>query len=252
MRRVKSSCWIVNTHHGDFLTDRKDFIGRIVYNSYEWEPELIKVYTALLSPQYTVLDIGAHMGFHTISFASKAKQVYAFEPQIHLHNQVCGNVFLNQVSDKVTCYNVGLGEAEKRSSFGSLDKHNSLNWEGNTGIEVVNYGGRSLEDNLGTNEIEVKTLDSFQLTPQFIKIDVEGYELKVLQGASKTLQQHSPIILFESFQEAQPEVFTLLKSINYEIYNLPGTALHSDFVAIHPQFMDYVSSKEKLESFQRV
>ena len=252
MRKIEGSYWIVNTDHGAFLTDRNDFIGSEVFNSHVWEPELIKTYTALLSPQYTVLDIGAHMGFHTINFATKAKQVYAFEPQMHLYNQVCGNIFLNQLSDKVTCYNVGIGEAEKRSSFGSLDKHNSLNWEGNSGIGLMNYGGRSLEDNLGTDEIEIRTLDSFQLSPQFIKIDVEGYELKVFQGALKTLQQHSPIILFESFQAAQPEVFALLKSINYEIYNLPGTALHSDFVAIHPQFKDYVSSKEKLESFQRV
>jgi FkbM family methyltransferase len=247
---MNGSYWIVNTNYGAFLTDKNDFIGSKVYQDCVWEPEIIEIYESLLQPHYIVVDIGAHMGFHTVNFAKNSKQVYAFEPQLHLYNQVCGNIFLNELNGKITCFNVGLGETNKRSSFGSLDKHNSLNWDGNWEVELINYGGRSLEDDLGTNEIEIRTLDSFAITPHFIKMDVEGYELKTLQGAKQTLEKSHPILFFESFPEYQEDVFNFLKGIGYEIFIIPHTAQSVDFIAIHPKFEDYVSVKYKINKLK--
>ena len=242
---MKGSYWLQNTEHGAFLTDKNDFIGRKVIEHGVWEPEIIEVYKSLIQPHYVIVDIGAHMGFHTINFAKNGSQVYAFEPQKHLYNQVCGNIFLNNLNEKITCFNVGLGETNKQSSFGSIDPHNTLNWEGNKGLELINYGGRSLEDNLGTNEIEIRTLDSFNLSPDFIKMDVEGYELKTFQGAYQTLKKHKPIILFESFPDFQSEVFEFLSSLGYEILNL----FHKDnFIAFHPQFKEYNNIKNKFKN----
>lgn len=251
MGEIKPSYWIVNTEDGSFLTDINDFIGNKVYTEYVWEPALVATYKALLQPEYTVLDVGAHMGFHTIVFASSANMVYAFEPQRHLYNQVCGNIALNELSDRVFCYNVGLGEVSKRSSFGSLEKHNTLTWRGNTGIAQMNYGGRSLEDNLGTDEIEIRTLDSFQLAPDLIKIDVESYELKVLQGATRTIAHHKPIIIVEVFSENQDEVFSLLCNLGYIVYELSNEKLTNEFVALHPQFKDYFRSKSILDTLYK-
>lgn len=244
---MKGSYWIVKTEHGDFLTDKNDFIGSQLYKKFVWEPEVIDVCTQLIKPHYTVLDIGAHMGFHTINFAKLAKSVYAFEPQKRLYNQICGNIFLNELNEKITCFNIGLGETNKRSSFGSLWKHNTSNWQGNWDLELINYGGRSLEDDLGTNEIEIRTLDSFNLAPDFIKMDVEGYELKTFQGAQQTLEKYKPIVLFESFPTYQPEVFKFLGNIGYKIFNIFNTSLDSDFIALHPQFKEYNKIKDKFE-----
>ena len=241
---MKQGCWIVNTNYGSFLTDTKDFIGHTIYNHLVWEPEIVKLYKSLLKPHYIVLDIGAHMGFHTINLAFYSKQVYAFEPQLPLYNQLCGNVFLNGLDNKITCFNVGLGEKIKKSSFGDLQEHNSLNWEGNWDVELINYGGRSLEDDLGINDIEIKTLDSYNLTPHFIKMDVEGYELKTLQGAIKTLKQHYPILLFESLPEHQDDVFEFIKKLGYEVFRVHDTYLGFDFIATHPKFEDYLHIRE--------
>ena len=241
------SYWIIKTEHGPFLTNIKDFIGKKIYENQVWEPEIIEVYKSLLQPHYIIVDVGAHMGFHTINFANNSKHVYAFEPQPHLYNQVCGNIFLNELDSKITCFNIGLGETNKRSSFGSLDKHNSLNWDGNWDVELINYGGRSLEDDLGTDEIEIRTLDSFNLNPHLIKIDVEGYELKTLQGSIQTLKSHHPVIIFECFESQQKEVFQLLDDIGYEIFSIPNTSQNVDFLAIHPQFDDYNNIKNKFK-----
>ena len=236
---MKGSYWIQNTEYGAFLTDKNDYIGDEVCQNGVWEPEIIDVYTSLIQPHYTIVDIGAHMGFHTINFAKNGSQIYAFEPQKHLYNQICANVFLNELNEKITCFNIGLGETNKRSSFGSLDRHNTLNWNEGYTVELINYGGRSLEDNLGTDEIEIRTLDSFNFTPHFIKMDVEGYELKTFQGAKQTLKKHHPILLFESFPNSKEDVFNFLKGIGYEIYTVPHTSQIADFIAIHPQFKDY-------------
>jgi FkbM family methyltransferase len=245
---MKQGCWIVNTDYGSFLTDTKDFIGYKIHKEYVWEPEIIKTYQSLIKPHYITVDIGAHMGFHTVNLAHYSKHVYAFEPQLPLYNQLCGNVFLNGLDNRITCFNVGLGEKDKRSSFGDLYKHNSLNWKGNEGIEVINYGGRSLEDHLGIDDIIIGTLDSYYLAPHFIKMDVEGYELKTLQGAVQTLEQHHPILLFESFTNYQQGIFSLLETIGYEILSIPNTEQEADFIAIHPEFEDYLSAKESIIS----
>lgn len=248
---MKEGCYIVNTNHGSFVTDTKDFIGNRIFHNLVWEPEIIDIYKSLLQPNYIVVDIGAHMGFHTVNFAFNSKHVYAFEPQLPLYNQLRGNVFLNNLNDQITCFNVGLGETNnKKSSFGDLWKHNSLNWDGNWEVELINYGGRSLEDNLGTNEIEIRTLDSFNLSPHFIKMDIEGYELKALQGAQKTIEINKPILFFETFPEMQEEVFKFIKSMGYEIFNTPNSELGTDFIAIHPEFEDYINVKQKINKLK--
>jgi FkbM family methyltransferase len=243
---MKGSYWIVKTEHGDFLTDKNDFIGSQLYKKFVWEPEVIDICTQLIKPHYTVLDIGAHMGFHTINFAKLAKSVYAFEPQKRLYNQLRGNVFLNEFNDKISCFNIGLGEKNKKSSFGDLYEHNTKNWDGDWD-EAINYGGRPLEDDLGTNEITIKTLDSLNISPDFIKMDVEGYELKTLQGAINTLKAHSPTILFETFTENYKIVFKFLFEIGYKIFSNHELETYSNYIAIHPDSNDYEENYKIME-----
>jgi FkbM family methyltransferase len=241
---MKGSYWIVNTPLGPYLVDKKDLIGHTVYKQGIWEPELVELYQEILEDDYTVVDVGGHMGFHTVNFAKKAKHVYTFEPQTKLYNQILGNVFLNELDEKVTCFNVGLGETCKTSSFENLDKHNSLNWNAGWTFEVINYGGRALDDNLEAGDIEIHTLDSFNISPDLIKIDVEGYELKMLQGGLVTITKNLPIILFESFEIHRESVCELLKKLNYEVYQVLNTAHNDDFIAIHPEFKDYNKVKQ--------
>ena len=113
----------------------------------------------------TVIDIGAWCGTWSLAVGSLAKSIVAFEPD-ELHFQCLQK---NKLSS-MTCYNVALGSQEQTVG---LSKHSFTQ-------------AKHITD---TGTIQMQTLDSYNLTDvDFIKIDVEGYEMEVLKGAVNTLQ----------------------------------------------------------------
>jgi len=160
-----------------------------------------------------ILDIGAHSGTYTISLAEYSKHVYAFEPQKMTYYSLCGSVALSNITN-VTCIPYGLGSTEQVGK----QKLNIVSLDG---------GGSSLHNNnnknLQTEEIEVRTLDSFNIENiGFIKIDVEENELQTLMGSQNTLiKSNYPKILFEMNNEC-PRLLGFLKSLNYNIVTIGG------------------------------
>jgi FkbM family methyltransferase len=68
--------------------------------------------------------------------------------------------------------------------------------------------------------VPIKTLDSYNLCPFFIKIDVEGHELSVLKGAKNTIDESQPIILLEiNDSEMFDEILSFMASMSYVIHN---------------------------------
>jgi FkbM family methyltransferase len=68
-------------------------------------------------------------------------------------------------------------------------------------------------------QIEVRTLDGFGLVPDFIKIDVEGSELEVLQGAETTLESSRPVLLIEAGDRADIECFLSARGYRRFMYS---------------------------------
>lgn len=73
------------------------------------------------------------------------------------------------------------------------------------------------ENKLSIKKIEsqVKKLDDFKLKPYFIKVDVQGFEMEVLQGAEETIRKYKPIFLIESLKDEHKK---FLRRYNYEFY----------------------------------
>lgn len=122
------------------------------------------------------VDVGAHVGFMTRDLAHMFKHVYAFEPQ-----PVNYDCLIQNVPDNVTTYETALGKDIKKAGMYQPKFSNSGAWELVDGDAVPVY-----------------PMDSFGLQDvDFIKIDVQGYEMEVLQGAVSTLQQYKPTVMLE-------------------------------------------------------
>lgn len=124
----------------------------------------------------TAVDIGGHCGLWSMQMAKVFDHVHAFEP-VERHREC----FVKN-APTVCLYPYALG-----------------NKEGNVRLVkgVKSTGDTCISDD-GEYEAELKTLDSFDLQDvDFIKIDAEGYELFICQGAEETIKRCRPAMIVE-------------------------------------------------------
>mgnify|MGYP001184277305 CR=1 FL=1 len=158
-----------------------------------------------------VLDIGANIGNHSLFFSNYFKKVISFEP----HPKIFKILSLNTENIKnIKIYN-----------FGASNKNTSLSMLENK----LNMGGSKLSLNNTTTSLNVKLkkLDDFckdlkNIT--LLKIDTEGHEKEVLEGAKKIIVKHRPLIIFEQqaadFKQGSSSTIDRLKILNYNSFGV--------------------------------
>lgn len=201
-----------------FLPDSdEDYIQkRIRETGTPYEAHMLRDMARRLSSADTVFDIGANIGNHTIYLARMVGcRVIAFEPNAHLARAIRESAGLNGLSERVEVHDVGVGSQPGIAHF-----HHEIR---------ENLGGQALE--LGTGDIRIITLDGLDRAGpvRAIKIDVEGFELSVLQGAQALISRDRPIIYAECADEQQfGPVFDWLAEAEYvlcEQFNATPTHL---------------------------
>ena len=195
----------VQTRYGPMTLDMREEICHplFVYGEYpHWRGE--EHWLAKLPLDGVVLDIGANIGAMTVQFARTAKHVHAFEPSPRALRLLRFNA-----PENCTVHAVALGDHNGRAYL----------------EEAVSTDVSHIADH-GT-PVAMRTVDSLGLEPDFIKIDVEGYEPAVLRGATETLRAGPPI-MFEALsadafghckaavlKANQAYEFTAMGGINY-------------------------------------
>lgn len=210
---------LVNEHialkrcrHGWFMFNRNDkFVGRSLDRYGEWcQPEL-EILTPLLRPGRVVLDIGAFIGSHTVYFAQQVGprgRVYAFEPQRHAFQMLCGNVALNALTN-VTCLPYVIGKETGVRRLGELSQTIAENFGGTQAL-VVPAGEPTRT--VRVDDLELPRCD-------VMKIDVEGMELDVLAGAGGTIERCKPMIYCENNRaERSGQILSELMRHGYKIW----------------------------------
>jgi FkbM family methyltransferase len=161
---------------------------------------LIEFCTRFCDRRKVFLDIGAHMGTYSLLLASKCKEVHSFEAQRMTYYQLCGGIALNKAYN-VTAHHCAISNTEEAKQ-GQLTL-NIISEDG--GGSTLNRDFADLQGAalLGTEQVPVKTIDQFEFKEVgFIKIDVEGHELQVLEGARHTiLTNNYPPILLEAWND---------------------------------------------------
>jgi FkbM family methyltransferase len=173
-----------------------------------------------LNPKLVALDIGANIGIHSVVLSSEVGEgrVYSFEAQRVVFNMLVGNIALNSL-ENVFCYHNAVSNQNELIDIPTFDYGKPMSFGS------VEFGGAQNES-IGQSpffgaceKVPTIVLDevNFQQV-NFMKIDVEGMEIKVLLGAKNLIDKFKPIILVEYLKSDKDELIYFLKNIDYKIY----------------------------------
>ncbi|MGS2723684.1 FkbM family methyltransferase [Porticoccus sp. GXU_MW_L64] len=130
------------------------------------------------------LDVGANIGNHSLAFSQFFEQVYAVEPYPPVYERLAAKT---RVASNIKPFAIGLSDISGQLQF---DTPKNLNWGAG---KISDCGDITVDVLVGDQFVR----DNIEGTINFIKIDVEGHEPKVLAGLQQTIGQHRPVVMFE-------------------------------------------------------
>lgn len=200
-----------------------DNIGLVINQDGRYEADSLEILGDFLTHEIridrhtTALDIGANVGNHAIFFSSFFDRVIAFEP----NPKVFEILRVNSANSNITAINCGLSDKAACLSF-------SINPKNLGGSRVVASDSESTTSHALSISIDVVRLDDVsQIMEQrvsLVKIDVEGHELQVLEGAVGLIGFARPVIVFEQgpteIHHGTSPVIDFLRAHDYELFTI--------------------------------
>jgi FkbM family methyltransferase len=155
------------------------------------------------------VDIGANVGWYTLLAASivgDGGTVHCFEPRPQTVDHLAQTIALNRLERCVTLHRCGLSDA---------DGEMMLVWSPSSGNPGGSHLAGEVPPGMRGENVALTTLDGLKLPRlDFLKIDVEGAEMRVFAGGRKTIEQCRPVIL----SEISPEMLSRVSGSSTEAY----------------------------------
>lgn len=184
---------------------KDEYVGRSMYHYGEYNPdETEKILELAGQGGGWCMDIGANIGVITQALINAGHWVKAFEPQPEVYKVLCENIWNAAIKKdpSVTrplsgyevpapgAVNAGVGATAGTAKMPRVHYSDKCN-VGGLGIGV--------KSPLGSYDVPIVAIDDEMYMSRigFMKIDVEGYELEVLKGATRTITSHRPILYIE-------------------------------------------------------
>ena len=178
------------------------------------EPQATRYVQKIMKPGWTVIEIGANIGYYAMMEARLVRWVYAIEPGPSNYQQLIANVHLNGYSN-IDLHQLAIGD------------HN-----GEVGFEIAkacNWSRIAMSNETATVKVQIQTLDSFIKEHKiahvdYLRMDVEGYEFAIIQGARKTIERDRPDMFIEvhrdrlaDYGHSQLEFMEMMANYGYYI-----------------------------------
>lgn len=187
-------------------TDKYDSPDLIANKTYE--PKITKFFNENARKNTIMLDIGANIGYYSILSARICDKVYAFEPEHNSYRRLLKNIRLNNMGGKII--------AEEKALS---DKKQKLQLE----IQPFNLGGHYVIENGYKNRWPIKEVQGISLDeyfkdkqkPDYIKMDVQGYEPTVIKGGMKTFKNAKFII----FEDTSHQACKQIESLGFKVHS---------------------------------
>jgi len=184
------------------VSKKDSFLGNLLINKGEFEPLETLEFIKSIQQDSTVFDVGANFGYYANIAGSIAinGKVYAFEPDKNNFEDLKFNASLNSLIN-IKVENLGVGSTSGYVYFKS---------------DTVHRGRSKIVENEGDYKINIVTLDDYCqkkniLNIDILKVDVEGFETNVLEGAKNVIKKSPNIKLFIEFNPST------LKERNLEV-----------------------------------
>ena len=203
---------MIITEEGFAIVERDTHIGKWIKESkrLDFDQWALKTYLPFFKEGDVLLNIGANIGSYAYAFKDKASKIICFEPSIEIFE----------------CLKYNLGK------YSNIELYNEAISDTNESYETV-----CLNNNVGMTHIKVsensirmtKTIDSYNFDKvDFILMDCEGYEPKVLSGAQNTISKYRPVLVIEINTHTLKEyygydkklIYDFLDKNNYEYKNI--------------------------------
>jgi len=209
----------INYYSFNFSGNINNYIEWNIFFLGGYEKEELALYRKVLKNLYKdplMLDIGSNNGSHSLYLSRYCNKIFSFEPDKRIYKLLIKNLQQNRIKN-IKTFNLAISD---------LNKKNRIFYSSND----FNLGTGSLnkDHNLkNKKEIFVSTLKGDQICNKvskvdFIKIDVEGHELNVLEGLRKTIEEFSPTIALEISNKSLNLIRNKLKLklLIYEKYSI--------------------------------
>jgi FkbM family methyltransferase len=203
---------VINFGHNILIPECDAYIKKIIESTGEWEKNVYTAYKELLNKDSIVIEVGAHVGTHTVEMSKLSKHVYTFEIQRFLNQLLSYNLIHNE------CFNV-TNFLEIVGNNNSLLPIEEISYDidrvFNTGVMTV----QGLNKPWGYPILQTKLDDKFNFLTRcdLLKIDAEGSEIDVIKGAIKLINKTKPAILIEfDGDKDKQEIFNLLPNYKFK------------------------------------
>lgn len=197
--------------HGIMLYSARDrYVGGSLDRYGEFSELEAQLFTGLVRPGMLVVEVGSNIGAHTVHLAKLVGEnggVVAFEAQRVIFQMLCANLALNGIENTdAKCMAVGAAPGEIMVP--------RLDYRGDN-----NFGGISLGGDDG-DAVEMIAIDNLLLPAcHLMKIDVEGMEKQVLEGARQTIGRFRPYLYVEDDRiDKHAELITTLFDLEYRLW----------------------------------
>jgi len=225
----------------------QDRIQRRMFVKHCHEPETEKLFEKYFKDSKCFLDIGANVGYFTLmgkSINPKLK-IYSFEPNPNNVERLRKNISLNKFNDVVVSSQC-ISDVNTEVTF-AVPPENESGW------------GRIENDHLPLDNFkkittQAVTLDSMLESdyfkndiPDLLKVDIEGNEMKLINGGIKFLEKFHPVICLElnepclnESNTSSEEIISKLKSLNYECFYISGDKLlKTEKAIVNYKYLNY-------------
>ena len=163
------------------------------------EPGSTKIMKDFIKQGDVAVDIGANLGYYALMesrLVGSNGKVYAIEPSPSNFEALKENIKLNGYKN-IECYKLGIGDKKETAKM-FISSHSNLN-------SLVIQKNKKIIDNI---DIQITSLNDFikgKEFPDFIRMDVEGYEYNIIKGMNDLLKSKKPLKLFI---ELHPHIMT--------------------------------------------